>query len=434
MHHSANAFRANQQVMADCPAILLAGGQGSRLYEMTKSDCKPAIRFGDHARIVDFALGNAHNSGVRHILAATQYRPETLHRRLAGFWNPIFEGQGGAIDVRYGPVVTNSADGYAGTAAAVAANIARIDALSPENVLILAADHVYRMNYGDMLKTHQAIGADLTIAAAAVPRAKASAFGIIAADANGRITDFLEKPADPPAMRDDPARSFASMGIYIFRWKALRAALIRDMNDDRSRHDFGFDLVPGFVAAGGAAVHRLENPVPGSEAYWRDVGTLDAYREAHLDLVRSRREVLRADRSWPVLPAALGGVAALASETLTGELEPRDAAHSFIASHSVIGNAAHLRGSVLMQGSVVGAGSRLRNCIVASGALIDPGTVIGEDPAEDARWFRRTPAGTILVTPAMLSRRRRDRGRNVAGARIAAIEPAGRAIRFRHTR
>lgn len=427
MHYASSAFRANSKAMADCPAILLAGGRGSRLCELTAHDCKPAIRFGNHARIVDFALGNAHNSGVRHIFAATQYCPETLHRRLAEFWQPIFQGRGGRIDVRFGPTVTGTRDGYTGTAAAVCANIARIDALSPENILILAADHVYRMNYAAMLDTHRATGADLTIAAAAVPRANAGCFGIIDADENGKIIDFLEKPANPPAMRDDPEHAFASMGIYIFRWAALRDALLRDMTNGTSRHDFGFDLVPRFVAAGVAAVHRLACPVPDVDPYWRDVGTLDAYREAHLDLLRRRDDLQKADCDWPILPAALGASTYVA---LAGGLEPRDTVQSFIASHSVIGHGARIRGSVLMQGSVVGADSRLTNCIVAPGALIDPGTVIGEDPEEDTLWFRRTEAGTILVTSRMLSRRRRERAQTIPRTRFAAMEPDDRAIRL----
>lgn len=418
MHYASNAFRANSPAMARCPAILLAGGQGSRLHELALNDCKPAVRFGNHARIVDFALGNAHNSGVRQILVATQYRPQTLHRRIADFWQPIFHGRRGKIDVRFGPLVTGTSEGYRGTAAAVCANIARIDALSPDNILILAADHVYRMNYAEMLKTHQSARADLTIAAVAVPRAKASRFGIIDADESGKITDFLEKPADPPAMRGDPQHALASMGIYIFRWAALRADLLRDMADERSRHDFGLDLVPRFVAAGAAAVHRLSCPVTGGDAYWRDVGTLDAYREAHLDLLRKRDEV----QDGPALPAALG---ASSNRALANEVAPREAAQSFIGAHSVIGTGARLCGSVVMPGSVVGAGSRLVNCIVASGARIDPGTVIGEDPGEDALWFRRTEGGTVLVTSSMLAMRRRGRFHAIGGRHHAAMATAG---------
>lgn len=428
MHYSSNAFRANGGNMAGCPVILLAGGHGSRLHELTANDSKPAIRFANHARIADFALGNAYNSGVRHILAATQYRPQTLHQRLAEVWKPIFEAQGGAIDVRYGPLVTGAKQGYVGTAAAVSANIARIDALAPENILILAADHVYRMNYTDMLDTHQATGADLTIAAAVVPCADASGFGIINADEQGKIVDFLEKPANPPAMCDDPGNAFASMGIYNFRWAALRDALMRDRDDPGSSHDFGFDLVPAFVAAGRAAVHRFRSPVPEIDAYWRDVGTLDAYRAAHLDLRHQRNDLLHAARKWPVLPAAPGTMGRPTDSALAGELEPRDAAQSFIASHSQIGNGARIRDSVLMPGTVVGADSRLANCVVAPGTVIEPGTVIGEAADDDGRWCRRTEGGTILVTQQMLSRRSRHSTWSRPGRIFAAMKPAHRAL------
>ncbi len=418
-----DAFRANPEVMAGCPVVLLAGGQGTRLHELTDDTCKPAVRFGNHARIVDFAMGNALNSGVRHVIAATQYRPDSLSERLVKFWQPVFQQNGGTVDLRYGPGVTGTSDGYTGTAAAVAENIARIDALAPDHVLILAADHVYRMNYARMLQTHRQSGADMTIAAAAVPRTSASAFGIIDADENGRIVDFLEKPADPPAMKGDPERAFASMGIYVFRWAALRDALLQDMADEGSGHDFGFDLVPKFVAAQSAVVHRLQSPVSGIDAYWRDVGTLDAYREAHLDLLCERKNLHGAEARWPILPAVDGAAPALGGPASAGELKPHGAVQSFVAAHSLIGSGARLRRSVLMQGSIVGAGSRLTNCIVAPDATIDPGMVIGEDPEEDARWFRRSQGGTTLVTSQMLAARRRAAARLVSGMRIGAREP-----------
>ncbi|MDO5756489.1 MAG: sugar phosphate nucleotidyltransferase [Rhodobacterales bacterium] len=421
MFHNPTALWANYEIMSACPAIVLAGGQGSRLHELTENDSKPALRFGNHARIVDFAFGNAFNSGVSHVMAATQYRPQSLHRRLQHFWKPFFKGRGGDLDVRFGPRVTGTEEGYIGTAAAVASNIARIDAMSPEHVLILAADHIYRMNYADMMRTHRASGADMTVAAAAVPCEKASGFGIIDADANGRITDFLEKPAAPPPMKNDPGKSLASMGVYIFRWAALREVLISDMSAEDSTHDFGFDVVPQFVSDRSSVVHLLESPVPETEAYWRDVGTLDAYREAHLDLTLSQLQ--DAGRRWPILPAALDGTSILGTSVVSSEQNSRDIERSFIASHSLIGSSARISGSVLMQGTVVGASCRLHNCILASGTVVEPGTIIGADPEEDAQWFRRSPEGTTLVTSQMLAARRRgltDKGHR---AKISEMEP-----------
>ncbi|WCR10833.1 NTP transferase domain-containing protein [Paracoccus stylophorae] len=414
-----HAFRAQDDAMSDCPVVLLAGGRGTRLHELSDRQCKPALRFGDHGRIMDFSLGNARNSGVRHVIAATQYRPETLHRRLTQLWGPIFEARGGFIDVRHGPEVTGHAEGYVGTAAAVTENMDRLDALPTRDVLILAADHVYRMDYRAMLQRHRDSGADLTIAAAAVPLDTAHGFGIIDADEDGRITEFLEEPANPPAMRDDPARALASMGIYIFRWTALRKALLNDRSRDGSRHDFGFDIVPSFVRAGRAIGHALQAPVPGAQAYWRDVGTLDAYLDAHLDLVHQQRDLALLDRRWPVLPAVAGGNSGLASAAPGGELAPQDVVESFVASHSVIGKDARVTGSAVMQGAVIGRGARISGCILAPGSVIEPDMVIGEDAQEDARWFRRTERGTVLVTPRMLL------ARSQAG-QVAGLHPAAR--------
>ncbi|RKF12626.1 glucose-1-phosphate adenylyltransferase [Roseovarius spongiae] len=436
-----NAFGADEDVMSDCPVVLLAGGKGTRLHELAQEECKPAVRLGNHARIVDFSLCNARNSGCRHIIAATQYQPRTLHRRLTQFWRPIFESKGGRVEVRYGPDVNGHPDGYVGTASAVTDNIDRIDALAPRDVLILAADHVYRMDYRVMLQRHRRSDADLTIAAAAVPIDTASAFGIIDADKDGKITDFLEKPDDPPAMRDDPSRAFASMGIYIFRWKALREALLRDREREDSRHDFGFDVVPPFVDSGRAVVHQLDTPVQGVQPYWRDVGTLDAYLDAHLDLVHRAEDNARLDREWPVLPAALGDFAQRAGAA-GGEWAPRGVSDAYVASHSVIGRGASITGSAVMQGAVVGAGARISRCILAPGTVIEPGMVIGEDPQEDARWFRRTERGTVLVTPAMLLARRNNtplsaatadqRGLGRTGAREAADDRPSLAGQSRH--
>lgn len=408
MFHSRNAPWAQTEVapaVAACPAVLLAGGQGTRLHELTLNECKPAVRFGHGACLVDFSLSNACHSGIRHVVAATQYCSGHLHRHLARVWRPVFERAGGSIALRHGPSVTGHAAGYAGTAAAVAENIAWLDAHAPSNVLILAADHVYRMDYAALLETHRDSGADLTVAAAAVPRREAGAFGIIETGAGHTIAGFLEKPADPPPMPGQRDQSLASMGVYVFRWAALRRALLADRDAAGSRHDFGFDIIPGFVARGQAVVHLLGNPVPGEAPYWRDVGTLDSYRATHLDLLAPASVLRRTETRWPTVPAAEN------ARIWSGA--GRDARkgwrHSFVPAPAAVGRGARIRDSVLAQGAQVGAGARLRGCILGAGVRIAPGTVIGEDPEEDARWFRRDAGGTILVTAAMLERRRENR-------------------------
>lgn len=409
MPHFRGTSSVHSTDMSSCLTVLLAGGKGSRLEEMTENDSKPALRFGDRARIVDFAIGNARNSGLHHILAATQYKPQSLHRRLSNFWQPIFAECNGQIDICYGPDVTGREKGYEGTAAAVTANIERIDAAAPEHVIVLAADHVYRMDYREMFKTHLNAGADLTVAADTAPLEQASAFGIIHANGEGRIRDFLEKPDNPPAMADNPNRAFVSMGVYIFRWSALRRVLLNDARNAASAHDFGFDIVPQFVKAGTAVVHRLASPVPFLDPYWRDVGTLDAYFEAHLDFVRAQDPQQEAQEIWPILPRSVGGVL---SHTHTNDGNgPIGVTNSYIGSHTVVGRGTRINRALVMQGAVVGAECRINGAILAPGVVLEPGTVIGRDAEEDAQWFRRTNEGTVLVTPAMLAYRRREEER-----------------------
>lgn len=354
-------------------AVLLAGGKGTRLHELTRSECKPAIHFAGTRRIVDFAMANAVRSGLTRMVVATQYAPATLTRHLWEHWAMAFDcGEG--LMVRHGPSLAGF-EGYRGTADAVTRNIALIDSLDPTDILVLAADHIYGMDYTPMLDAHRASGAAVTVAAHIVPRAGASEFGIFLTDATGRATTFLEKPADPPGLPDDPARALASMGIYAFRWDWLRATLLRDARDATSSHDFGHDILPAVVAAGEALVWPFT--LPQGPAYWRDVGTLDAFRVTQLDFQQ------------PSTPCAL-------PETVMPGPGPQARPTR---------NDGLLSDSVLMPGASVGRGARLHRTIVAPDTHIPGGMVIGEDRDEDARWFRRTPDGTVLVTAEMLARR-----------------------------
>jgi len=354
-------------------AVLLAGGKGTRLHELTRSECKPAIHFAGTRRIVDFAMANAVRSGLTRMVVATQYAPATLTRHLWEHWAMAFDcGEG--LMVRHGPSLAGF-EGYRGTADAVTRNIALIDSLDPTDILVLAADHIYGMDYTPMLDAHRTSGAAVTVAAHIVPRAGASEFGIFLTDATGRATTFLEKPADPPGLPDDPARALASMGIYAFRWDWLRATLLRDARDATSSHDFGHDILPAAVAAGEALVWPFT--LPQGPAYWRDVGTLDAFRVTQLDFQQ------------PSTPCAL-------PETVMPGPGPQARPTR---------NDGLLSDSVLMPGASVGRGARLHRTIVAPDTHIPGGMVIGEDRDEDARWFRRTPDGTVLVTAEMLARR-----------------------------
>ena len=338
----------------DVLPILLAGGKGSRLHELTETICKPAVPFLGSTRIVDFTMENLRLGGAPEVLVATQYRPNLLHTHLKNRWNDAM-----SVGIRHAPQMTGRPEGSKGTADAVRLMIDEIDAVAPRDVLILAADHVYRMDYRKMIDAHRAQGAAVTVAADCVPREAASAFGILETDPAERIVRFVEKPNSPPAWSRNPSVALASMGLYIFRWEALRALLM----DNPGALDFGHDILPQAVSHGDAYAYTPGAQVP---FYWRDVGTLDALRAAALDFM--------SDRPPFNLPDPPGAKPRL------GVLD-----------------------SVVMNGAFVSEGALVSNSIVAPGAAIPFAMTIGVDPNSDAVRFRRTPGGTILITPAMIA-------------------------------
>lgn len=352
-------------------AVVLAGGKGTRLFELTEALCKPAIHFAGSHRLIDFALANLVRSSVLNALVATQYKPDTLISHIAAVWHRRFAVRGGRIIIRDAAKLSGQ---YLGTADAVLRNIEIIDAHAPSEVLVLGADHIYDMDYGPMIAAHRASGAAATVAANVVPRADATEFGVIAAGPDGRATDFLEKPSVPPGMADAPNYALASMGIYVFSWPWLREWLIRDAQDLTSSHDFGHDLLPRAMQAGELNVYRFSSV--GARAYWRDVGTLDAYRGAALTFALGMRPCRLPEEDTALL----------------GESLPMKRPDLNSGS------------SIVMPGSYVSSGARLKNAIVAEGAMVPARLVVGEDPTEDARWFRVTPGGTTLITKKMLAR------------------------------
>ncbi|WP_349294796.1 sugar phosphate nucleotidyltransferase (plasmid) [Thioclava sp. 'Guangxiensis'] len=372
---------AHPATFTDCHAVLLAGGRGSRLFELTETLCKPAVPFGT-GRIVDYVLSSLVQSGLRRVTVATQYAPEVLERHLQDGWANRFE----RLSLRFGPTLAQDETGYNGTADAVFRNIAQIDAQSPRDVVILAADHVYQMDFEAMIAAHRASGAAATVAVTPVRREDASEFGIAAVDAQRHVTAFHEKPKVAPVMPDDPSWALASMGIYVFDWAWLRAVLIADAKRPDSRHDFGHDILPEALAQGALSAYALPDLPDGRTAYWRDVGTLDAYRKAQLDLRRG------------LVPRGL----------LTSPAAPWSA--------SLRGS----KGSIILPGAHVAQDCRLTDCIIGPRASLPAGIVIGEDPEEDARWFRRTDAGTTLVTARMLLRRAEARPRRYPAATVWA--------------
>jgi glucose-1-phosphate adenylyltransferase len=367
------------------PAIVLAGGQGARLYELTAHECKPALTFAGRHKIIDFALANARNSGFCNVLIATQYCPDTLHEHLYNNWLPEFQSSGGNLVVRH-----SGHHAYSGTAGAVFRNLPQLEALMPDHVLILAADHVYQMDYSDMLADHVESGADVTIAANVVPTSDARQFGIMRTNAAGRIVCFAEKPKRPTQIPGQPGQSLASMGIYIFKWPVLREALVLDAADAESSHDFGKDLLPRMIAAGHAQCHRFRSPVGGdAKPYWRDVGTLDSYLLANLEIMRDPS--LLDFSTWPMLDQKTEAYCPTGLHR-----------KSFISRDAVVDRKAVVHDSIVLPGAVIGRRAHLTNTIVVPGTRIPDGLIIGPDAPVSVNWFRRTLGGTCLVTQDMV--------------------------------
>jgi glucose-1-phosphate adenylyltransferase len=385
-------------------ALLLAGGRGSRLYELTAQTCKPAVPFLRNSRIVDFTMQNIHRSGIESVIVASQYCAAPLEDHLDTHWAGKFRS--GDLKLRRGFDDPSAALHFAGTADAAWKLAGEIDASGAKEVLILSADHIYEMDYRPLVAAHRAAGAKITVAGYVVPRQAATGFGVIEADPTGRICGFAEKPSSPAPLPEDPTRALASMGIYVCTWSWLRRILQADAADPASSHDFGNDILPQAVRVGEAHVFRweMEN---GRAAFWRDVGTLDAFRETWLSFESG---TLPCSLATPISEAV--GLEA-ARLRLSGSLARLHQFHPITA-------AIHRRSSyvleesLLMPGARASAGNRLYRTIVAPGAILPRGLVVGAKPEQDARWFRVTPGGTTLITAEMLERRSAELSRQSA--------------------
>ena len=405
-------------------AYVLAGGRGSRLMELTDRRAKPAVFFGCKSRIIDFALSNALNSGIRRIGVATQYKAHSLIRHLQRGWNFFRVERNESFDILPASQRVSETEWYAGTADAVYQNIDIIESYSPDHIIILGGDHVYKMDYEPMLQLHHERQADVTVGCIEVPRAEAVDFGVMAVDATDRIVSFLEKPKDPPGMPDKPDKALASMGIYVFATKFLFDQLRRDAADPNSNRDFGKDLIPYLVKHGTALVHRFTESCVRSgfeaDAYWRDVGTLDAYWQANIDLTDTVPELDLYDKEWPIW--TYGEVTPPAKFVHDVDGRRGQAVSSLVSGGCIISGAslkrsllftrchahsfASIENSVVMPDVDIGRSARLRNVIIDRGVRIPEGLVVGEDPLADAERFRRTEQGVCLITQPMLDRLR----------------------------
>ena len=403
-------------------AYVLAGGRGSRLKELTDVRAKPAVYFGGKSRIIDFALSNAVNSGIRRIGVATQYKAHSLIRHLQRGWNFFGAGRNESFDILPASQRVSETQWYLGTADAVTQNIDILADYNCEYIVILAGDHVYKMDYEVMLRQHAESGADVTVGCLEVPRMEAVAFGVMHVDANNRIVSFLEKPADPPAIPGRPDVALASMGIYVFKTKFLFDRLREDADDPASAHDFGKDIIPRIVEGGFALAHSFEASCvksPGEkEAYWRDVGTIDAYWEANVDLTNTIPALDLYERDWPIWTYA---EITPPAKFVHDEASRRGQAISSLVSGGCIVSGGRLKRSLLFTGVHVhsystlegvvalpyvdiGRNARLKKVVIDRGVRIPDGLVVGEDPAEDERRFRRTDKGVCLITQPMLDR------------------------------
>lgn len=401
--------------------LVLAGGRGSRLAQLTDIRAKPAVYFGGKFRIIDFAMSNCLNSGVRRIGVLTQYKSHSLLRHLQRGWSFLRNEFNEFIDLLPAQQRMDEESWYRGTADAVYQNLDILMAHNPKYLLVLAGDHVYKMDYARLIADHVAMDARCTVACIEVPVAEATAFGVMHVDPQRRILQFLEKPAQPPSMPGKPDASLASMGVYVFDADYLYEALKQDSNNPASSHDFGKDIIPAMVARGEAMAHPFEMSCVRSSqeatAYWRDVGTVDAYWQANLDLTDPLPELDMYDSEWPIwtyqeqLPPCKfvhdeeGGRRGQAVDSLvsggciiSGARVRRSVLFSSVHLHSW----ASVEESVLLPQVDVGEHCQLRRVVVDKGCRIPAGMRIGFDAAEDARRFHRTSQGVVLVTPGML--------------------------------
>ena len=402
-------------------ALVLAGGRGSRLKNLTDSRAKPAVYFGGKFRIVDFALSNCINSGIRRIGVITQYKSHSLLRHLQRGWAFLKSEMNEFVDLLPAQQRVDEESWYRGTADAVYQNQDILAAYRADYVVVLAGDHVYKQNYALMLADHVAMGLECTVGCIEVSRAEASAFGVMAVDEDRRIIDFIEKPADPPAIAGKPDRALASMGIYIFNAHFLYRELERDMADPGSSHDFGKDIIPNLVKAGKAAAHPFAMSCVGGRTglppYWRDVGTIDAYWDANMDLTATEPLLNLYDTNWPIwtyqpqLPPAkfvhnqddrrgMAIESLVSGGCIVSGAVFRSVLFSLVRVHSY----ASVNWSVLLPGVEVGRHARVTRAVIDRDCHIPDHLVIGEDPVADAARFHRTESGITLVTRDMLRR------------------------------
>ena len=417
VQHNADDGRFVSRLTRETLALILAGGQGSRLHELTTWRAKPALYFGGKFRIIDFPLSNCFNSGIRRVGVLTQYKAHSLIRHLIRGWTSRYSGEQEFVEILPASQRVGG-EWYRGTADAVYQNLDIIRTHGPRFVLILAGDHVYKMDYGPLLAAHTAAEADMTVCCIEVPVAEAAgALGVMTVDEQGRVTDFNEKPAEPACIPGKPGICLASMGNYVFNTDFLFEQVIKDADDPKTQHDFGRNVIPSIIGNYRVYAYPFRDPETREQAYWRDVGTLPAYWEANMELMNVVPQLNLYDNKWPV-------------DTFQRQLPPAkfvldepgrrgEAINSMVSGGCVVSGAglqrsllfsnvhvhAHsqLRDSVVLPDVMIGEHCRIHRAIIDRGTRIPDHTVLGEDAdADRARGFRVTDEGITLVTPDML--------------------------------
>jgi len=399
-------------------AFILAGGKGSRLKGLTEWRAKPAVPFGGKFRIIDFPLSNCINSGIRKISVVTQYKSHSLQRHLQRGWS-FLSGQFNEFIEVLSAQQRLGEGWYTGTADALYQNLDILREYAPEYVVILAGDHIYKMDYGKMIASHVAKGADITVGCIPVPHEEAKAFGVMAINDDARIIEFAEKPDNPRLMPGSHTQSLASMGIYVFSAAYLRKHLIADAADKNSSHDFGKDIIPGAIKNDNVFSFRFMNANTGKSGYWRDVGTIDAYWDANINLTEIDPDLNMYDNDWPIwtnqeqLPPAKFAFndddrrgEAIDSLVSGGCLITGSCVHNSVLFSNVrVHSYSSVNDSVVLPDVTIHRNSRIKRCVIDKGTVIPEGTVIGEDTRQDAERFYVSENGITLITPEMLGQK-----------------------------
>lgn len=401
-------------MMHNTLTFILAGGQGSRLAPLTAQRSKPSVPYGGKYRIIDFTLANCLHSGLRRVLVLTQYKSHSLHKHLRDGWS-IFNPELGEYITAVPAQMRHGEQWYQGTADAIYQNLYLLERSNADYVLILSGDHIYRMDYAALLDTHRSSQADATVACMRVPLEQAGAFGIMSVDEDNRVLDFEEKPAQPKPLANKPQQALASMGIYVFSTRLLVDVLDQDQKDKNSGHDFGKDILPKLIEASHVQAHHFggEEGRVSPDRYWRDVGTLDAYYESNMDLLKPIPPLDLYQDDWPIrtyqpqtppartVPSDAGTEGIFINSIISGGvvISGGNVGHSILFDNVFVDSGAIIEKSIVFENVQVGAGARLQNCIVDKHVRIPAGEQIGYDREKDQARFTVTEKG-IVVVPA----------------------------------